>query len=106
MRAIGAQRGFVMVLFLIETLLLGLIAGGLGAVLGVGLIQYLGAVGIPAPADVIVVLFAGPRLYPHISAANVLFGMATVTLISLLSTFYPSRVAAGIPPVVAMSGKE
>lgn len=106
MRAIGAQRGFVMVLFLIETLLLGLIAGGLGAALGVGLIQWLGAVGIPAPADVLVVLFAGPRLYPHVSAANVLFGMATVTLISLLSTFYPSRVAAGIPPVVAMSGKE
>lgn len=106
MRAIGAQKGFVMMLFLIETLLLGLIAGSAGAAFGVLLIQYLGVVGIPAPADVLVVLFAGPRLYPHIQATNVLFGMGVVSLISLLSTFYPSRIAAGISPVVAMSGKE
>lgn len=106
MRAIGAQRGFVMALFLFETMLLGLIAGGIGSLLSVGVISYLGHVGIPAPADVIVVLFAGPRLYPTITLSNVGFGMSVITFISLLSTFYPARIAATIAPVVAMSGKE
>jgi ABC-type lipoprotein release transport system permease subunit len=95
-----------MALFLFETMLLGFIAGGIGSLLSVGVISYLGHVGIPAPADVIVVLFAGPRLYPTITLGNVGFGMSVITFISLLSTFYPARIAATIAPVVAMSGKE
>jgi ABC-type lipoprotein release transport system permease subunit len=106
MRAIGAHRSFVQLLFLMETLLLGVISGAVGSLVSYLFLLYLGQVGIPAPADVVVVLFAGPRLYPTIGFDNILFGMITITLVSLLSTFYPARIAAGIPPVVAMSGKE
>jgi ABC-type lipoprotein release transport system permease subunit len=106
MRAIGAQRGFVVALFVTETIILGMVAGGIGAALGAGFIGWLGSVGIPAVADILVLLFAGPRLYPSFTATNLAVGVGAVTLISLLSTLYPSVLAARVPPVVAMQGKE
>jgi len=106
MRAIGAQRPFVVVLFLVETMLLGGIAGGLGAAAGAGFIAWLGNVGVPAVHNTLVLLFAGPRLYPTVSVANLVFGMGSILTISALSTLYPSVLAARVPPVVAMQAKE
>ncbi len=106
MRAIGAQRPFVVVLFLVETMLLGTIAGGLGAVAGGAFIGWLGNVGVPAVHNTLVLLFAGPRLYPAMTLSNVIFGMGSILAISALSTLYPSVLAARVPPVVAMQAKE
>jgi ABC-type lipoprotein release transport system permease subunit len=106
MRAIGAHRRWVVGVFLLETLLLGVIAGGAGAAAGVGLVQWLGQQGLPAASDALVVLFAGPRLYPAWSATDVLFGLVVVTLVGLASTLYPAVLASRIQPVVAMQGKE
>ncbi len=102
MRAIGAQRSFVVWLFLLETALLALIAGGGGALAAVGFVGWLHQVGIPAVQDILVVMFAGPRLYPVVSAANLVVGMVSVLVISALSTLYPALLAAGVRPVVAM----
>lgn len=106
MRAIGAQRGFVVVLFLLETMVLGLVAGTVGGGGAVLFIGWLGHVGIPAVQDILVLLFAGPRLYPTINAGNILTGVVVIVAISLLSTLYPSLLAAGVQPVVAMRGKD
>jgi len=106
MRAIGAQRSFVVALFVVETAALGIIAGGLGALLGAGFIAWLGQVGVPAVADILVLLFAGQRLYPTVGVDNVALGMGAIVTISLLSTLYPAALAARVPPVVAMQGKE
>jgi len=106
MRAIGAQRRFVIVLFLLETAILGLIAGVLGGGVAILFVSWLGHVGVPAVQDILVLLFAGPRLYPSLSIGNVVSGVVVVTAISLLSTLYPSLLAARVPPVVAMRGKE
>jgi ABC-type lipoprotein release transport system permease subunit len=106
MRAIGAPRSFVVVLFLVETMLLGAIAGSLGAAAGAAFIAWLGHVGVPAVADALVLLFAGPRLYPVFTAWNILFGLGTILTISGLSTLYPSVLAARVLPVVAMQAKE
>lgn len=106
MRAIGAQRNFVMALFMLETLLLGLISGAIGAGASVALISYLGSVGIVAPSPEIIILFGGPSLHPTFSAGNLLFGLGVISAVSVLSTFYPAWTAARVSPVVAMSGKE
>ncbi|MDP2315787.1 MAG: FtsX-like permease family protein [Pseudomonadota bacterium] len=106
MRAIGAQRPFVIVLFLVETMVLGAIAGGLGAGAGALFITWLNHVGVPAVADALVLLFAGPRLYPVFTSGNLAFGMGSILAISALSTLYPSVLAARVLPVVAMQAKE
>lgn len=106
MRAIGARRWVVIALFMGETVLLGIISGSLGAMAAVGLITWLGHVGIPAFQDVLVLLFAGPRLYPQVNVEQVLFGLVTVTVVGVISTLYPALLAARVQPIVAMRGKE
>lgn len=105
MRAIGAQRGMVIGMFLWETALLSLVAGGAGALAGAGIVAWLGHLGIPAVADVLVLLFAGPRLYPSIALAQVALGIAAVVAVGLLSTLYPAFLGARVQPVVAMHGR-
>lgn len=106
MRAIGTQRREVMVLVLLETLVLGLVGGAVGAALGAGVVLLLGQVGIPAPNDVLVFVFGGPRLYPFVSVMNLGIAVAVIVVVSIISTLYPARVATQVQPIVAMRGKE
>lgn len=106
MRAIGAQRAQVLGLFLMETLLLAVVASGAGAGFAVATLSWLGHAGIQAPSAQAMFLFGGPKLYPAWSWVNVAFGMLSVSGISLVSTFYPARMAARVQPVVAMNPKE
>jgi len=106
MRAIGAQRRFVIWMFLTETGALTVIAGGLGALIAVGLLQWARAVGIPAFDDVFFFLFGGPRLYPEWNAGHVGIGLLAIAGIALASTLYPARLAARISPREAMQGDD
>lgn len=106
LRAIGAQKGFVNAMVVFETAVLGLLAGVIGAGLGVALIVYLGQKGIPAPADLLQVAFGGPRLYPTVTAGNVIAGLVATLIVGVLATLYPARLAMKVQPVVAMQGKE
>lgn len=106
MRAIGAQRQFVMRIFIIETLILGLIAGLLGALAAAALLTHWGSSGIPAPADFFIFLFSGKHLYPTFTLSHLAFGMAVVVIISVASTIYPARIATKVEPVVAMRGRD
>ena len=106
-RAIGASRGFVLTMFLLETLLLGLMSGSLGGAAGAGLIEYLGSTGIPAAGqDVLIFLFAGPRLFPSLGTPQLIFGLGTVLFVSIASTVYPAMIATRVQPIVAMQGQE
>lgn len=102
LRAIGAQRGFVVRLFLTETLALGLVAGGLGALVGAGAVMGLASVGIPASNEFTAFMFSGDFLRPTVEARHLVLAMGTVVVIGVLSTFYPARLAARIAPAEAM----
>lgn len=104
LRAIGAPRSAVVGLFLLETALLAVTFGGLGAAGAAGTVAWLGQVGIPAPARQLVVLFGGPRLYPTIGADDLAFGLVTVTLVAVASTAWPATMASRVQPIVAMRG--
>ena len=106
MRAIGAQRGFVMRMFLIETAVLALIFGGAGALLGSGAILAMGSVGIPAASDFFYFLFAGPRLHPALRPEHLAVAFIAVSFVALVSTLYPARLATKITPREAMSREE
>ena len=106
LRAIGAQKGFVTAMVVFETAVLGAIAATLGALLGVGFITWLHHKGIPAPAELLQVIFGGPRLFPDYSVQNVVAGLIATLIVSVLATIYPARLATRVQPVVAMQGKE
>ena len=104
LRAIGAQKRFVMAMFMLETLTLGLLTGGLGAAMGAGIITLINRVGIPATNDVMVFAFSGPRLRPDFTADHIFVAVGIIMVVTLLATYYPARIATRIQPIEAMRG--
>ncbi len=91
---------------LVETLVLGLVFGGLGAGTGSLLISWLHKVGIPAGSDQMYFFFSGPRLLPTLSAWNVVSAFVLVVGVSVISTLYPAFMATRVSPVTAMQSDE
>ncbi|QSQ18690.1 FtsX-like permease family protein [Pyxidicoccus parkwayensis] len=106
MRAIGAQRGFVLGMVLVETLLLGLVFGAGGMLLGSGIMAALGSAGIPAGNEALYFFFSGPRLYPSLSAGNLIAAFIIVMVVSAISTLYPAFLATRVSPLQAMQTDE
>ncbi len=106
LRAIGAQRRFILTMLVIESLVVGVIFGGLGAGLGAIIVSIVGKVGIPAKSDVWFFFFSGPRLYPFIGTSNIVAAFLIVLLVSAFSSFYPAWIAMRVTPRQAMAEEE
>jgi ABC-type lipoprotein release transport system permease subunit len=103
--SLGMNRGKILLLFLIEGILLGLLGTAVGWVLGLGAVSYLTFVGIPIPAETVSLVegFAfGTTMYggfaPDQFAILSLMLLVIVTLVSL----YPAWYAARMEPVEAL----
>ncbi len=107
MRAIGAQRRFVVVMLLVETVAVGLAFGAIGAALGAGVVWLIGAAGgIPATNDQMYFFFSGPSLVPRLGAASLGLSLIIVFVVSVLSGLYPALIATRVAPVEAMQSDE
>ncbi len=106
MRAIGAQRSFVLALILIETLFLGLTFGSVGTFLGGAVVRWLGRVGIPAANEFLYFFFSGPRLRPEVSWGSVIGAFVVISVTAAVSALYPALVATRVSPVEAMQTDE
>ena len=103
MRALGAQQAFVLRLISLETGLLTLGAALVGLVVGTGVVLVLQVVGVPAPNVFFAALFGGPVLIPVLSWPPAVIAVVVIAILGALSTWYPARLALGIPPSVAMA---
>ncbi len=106
MRALGAQRPFVLQLIMLESQFVGVAASLFGAGLAWALVGWLGKVGVPAGNDFLSVLFGGKALYPSMAPEHAILGMVLVLVVSFAATLYPAVLAARVPPIVALQGKE
>lgn len=106
MRAIGAQKNFILGLFLAETAMTGLVGATIGAGLALLTLALLGQVGIPAGNDVVSFLFSGPRLFPKTPWLIACTTPLIVTLIATLASLYAALYAAQVKPAEAMQEKE
>jgi ABC-type lipoprotein release transport system permease subunit len=106
LRAVGAQRRFVLAMLMIEALVVGVLFGALGAGLGAIGTTVLGKIGIPAWNDVVSFFFSGPRLYPALGATNVVTALFIVFLVSGISSLYPAWLAMRVTPRQAMQTEE
>jgi ABC-type lipoprotein release transport system permease subunit len=102
MRAIGAQRSYVLKLILSETLMMSSIFGFIGIVFGVSAVGILHEIGIPAPSKQFYFLFSGPKLYPSVELGYILAVFVLIIFVSLVSSYYPSYRAAKVAPIEAM----
>lgn len=106
MRAIGAQRSLVLAMVLAESVVLGVVFGGVGILLGSGVMEWLHVRGIPAPNDVAYFFFSGPRLLPQLSTGNLVVALVIILLVTLVSTLLPAIIATRVSPLRAMQADE
>lgn len=103
MRAMGAGKGVVLRMLVVESITAALLFGGLGVALGYLVLRLLGSSGIPAWNLFTEIIFAGDRLYPAFRAGHAVFAVVAVVLVALASTLYPTLVATRVSPREAMS---
>ncbi len=107
LRAIGAQKRFVLAMLLLETTAVGLLFGFVGALLGagvVGLLRWRG--GIPATNDALYFFYSGPSLVPRLGATSLAVSLLVVIVVSVLSGVYPAVIATRVTPLEAMQSDE
>lgn len=106
LRAVGAQRRFILAMLVIEAIVVGLIFGAIGAGLGALIIAVIGKMGIPAFNDISYFFFSGPRLRPFIASSNLAMALIIVFVVSALSSLYPAWLAMRVSPRQAMQSEE
>ncbi len=106
LRAVGAQRRFLLGMLVVETLTVGALFGGAGALLGIAIVALMRRVGLPASNDTLYFLFSGPRLRPGLSALNVAVALLIVLVVSAISSIYPGLLAMRVNPRQAMQADE
>ena len=102
MRAMGAQRTFILGMVTLETLIVTGIFGLSGIVLGTGILFVLRCTGIAAPNIIFEVLFGGGTLKPALTAGSLVLSLTVVAAMALLASLYPAFLAVRVPPVRAM----
>jgi ABC-type lipoprotein release transport system permease subunit len=102
LRAIGMQRRNVVRMFLLESLLLGLVGTVFGALLGVGVAALVNAAHIHVPLAVQLFLM-NDQLHLVAAPAAVVRAVILLTIVTGLAALYPAVRAARLKPVDAMS---
>ncbi|HEY4185158.1 MAG TPA: FtsX-like permease family protein [Polyangia bacterium] len=106
LRAVGAQRRFILIMLLLEALVVAVVFGGAGVILGAITVSIIGKIGIPAPNDVSYFFFSGPRLHLTLGTANLVAALVIVFVVSGLSSLYPAWLAMRVNPRTAMQSEE
>ncbi len=102
MRALGAQKGFIRKMFILETLGITVVSGFLGIISGAAVIGALNLTGLKAPNFLFEIIFGGKVLHPVISFPVLMQTLCVVLVIGIAASLYPVAVALKIQPVKAI----
>jgi putative ABC transport system permease protein len=102
LRAIGMQRNSVRRMFMFESLLLGLSATIVGALVGGSFAAFLDSRQLVMPAKMQLFLMSD-SLHLMVTPFWVIFAIALITFVCVVAAIYPSIRAARLRPVAAMS---
>jgi putative ABC transport system permease protein len=105
MRALGAQKPFVWLMFLVETLTVTVVFGVIGIALAFAAVGVVNLIRIPANDYFTQVLFGGKILQMAVSPVSIVSTLLMVAAVGLVSHLYPVIVALKIPPVRAMQNE-
>ncbi len=105
-RAMGAQRGYVVRMFAIEAATMAFLFGLAGMGLGALTVVVTGAQGVPATSEILFFVFGGRALAPHLEPDHLIVAAAIIAVVTLVASLIPAIVASRIPPIAAMQAKE
>ncbi len=106
LRAIGMGRGNVLGLFLLEAFVLGIVASGLGGLVGAGVSAAINAAAFRVDVDAMRIVLLSDTLHLVPRVIDVVVAVTVLTLVSTPAAFFPSLRAARITPVTAMQSAE
>jgi len=98
LRAVGARRSRVLVLYLAEAVLLGLGAAAMGGALGAVAVVFFGRYGIPAFSEAQRYSYGGDYLFPTLDWTTVITVPALMILVCVVAAFGPAVMAARMRP--------
>lgn len=102
LRAVGARRSRVALIFLAEAAVLAVLASAGGGLLGAGLVALFGRVGIPAFSEAQRYSYGGDYLFPLVSWADVVSVPALMVLVCVAAAVGPAVMAARMRPADAL----
>jgi putative ABC transport system permease protein len=102
LRAVGARRSRVLVLYLLEALFLGLGSAALGAMFGACLVVGFGKWGIPAFSEAQRYSYGGDYLFPALNWMDVATVPAVMVVVCVLAAVGPALMAARMRPADAL----
>ena len=101
MAAFGYKPRTILVLFVLEGFIIGVVGAVLGCIIGIGINSYLSRAGLEfTGADV--VEFMETRIYTRLSASDVVYPFLFAIAIALLAALYPAYKASKLEPVEAL----
>ena len=98
LRAVGARRSRVLVLYLAEAVLLGLGAAAMGGALGAVAVVFFGRYGIPAFSEAQRYSYGGDYLFPTLDWTTVITVPALMIVVCVVAAFGPAVMAARMRP--------
>jgi putative ABC transport system permease protein len=102
MRAIGMTRRRVLLMFLTEALLLGLLGTTIGALGGAATAMLVDAAAVEIPSEIVRALLMSDVLHFSVSPLQVILVVGIFTAITGLSALWPALRAARMQPVTAI----
>lgn len=103
MRAIGARKGFVSLMFLAETALLSLFFGGLGIFAGAVTVEAISLFKISSDNDMLQLFFGGDTFRPVLAPRDFVLALVQLAGVTLAAVIYPLRLARSVTPLDAVN---
>jgi putative ABC transport system permease protein len=102
MRAVGMRRRGVVRLFILEGVVLGVLAAASGLLVGGSLVLYYSARGIAMNTFTLAWMAGGDRLFPVLEPASAVQAVVAIVAVSALAAVYPAYAASRLEPREAL----
>jgi len=101
-RAIGMGKGSVLMMFMTEAILLGLISTGAGALMGALIAAIVDAAHIYIPIEAVQAVLMSDTVHLVVRPGQLLAAVLTFTTVTAIAALWPALRAARLQPVTAM----
>jgi ABC-type lipoprotein release transport system permease subunit len=103
MRAVGARKRFIGLMFLGETAMLSALFGGLGIAAGAVAVKILAAFQFTSDNDMVQLFFGGDTFMPLLSGMDMVLAVIQLMLVTCVAVLYPLKLARAITPLDAVT---
>ncbi len=102
LRAMGAHKGFIVRVFMFESILLGFFASAFGAFFASGALMFLNSLKLPITSDGIRLFLMSNTISINVHFAQIIQTLIVFSFITGLASLYPALKAAKLRPVEAL----